>query len=177
MKTEITRPGTLPAVLLHAPGWQPNEVRRVSYEMNEWRAVLVTDDAGPVGAVCFTEPSIYPALVVDTVIVHPDRPVTEAQLLSLALPILRQYATRFRATKIVFEAAGEGLRKALADHDAKEEAVTMSVGMDSPCPAFVAEQPVEAVSQPAFLCPCGKSYPKKNYLTNHQKHCANAKGT
>jgi hypothetical protein len=109
---------------------------------------------------------------VDTVIVHPDRPGTEAQIIALALPILRQYAARFKAQRIVFEAAGVALRKALAAYSAREDAVTMSLGLTD-------ESPVgnEVVAAPSFSCPCGKAYPKQNYLTNHKKHCAVAKGT
>jgi hypothetical protein len=173
MRTEMTRPGILPHVLLHAHGWQTDEVRRVSFDMPEWKAILISDETGPIGAACFTEPSIYDTLVVDTIVLHPDRPGTEGVVLSVCLPVLTKYAVRFKAKRIVFEAVGPKLRAALAAYDAREDSATLSVGVGGFVEPVFKDPEIETPLAAAFSCECGKSYPKQNYLTNHQKACKN----
>lgn len=134
MQADFTRPGVLPRELLHAGAWNAEAVRKVSFDDPSWRAVLVSDDAGPVGAVCFSEPSIHAYLIVDAVVLHPEREGSAAQLgavVEAALPFLRSAAQRFKATRIVFDAATPALRALLGRYDAREESVTLSIALDA----------------------------------------------
>jgi hypothetical protein len=174
MKTQLTRPGTLPTVLLESVGWNAEAVRRVSFENVTWRCVLVTDDEGPVGALCFQEPDIYPHLVVDTVVLHPERRQSRdqlAQLMAVAMPVLRQYAQKFKATRIVFEAVSPQLQALLsAVYQPREESVSLSIGIDEAI-HLVALTPEVVVASSTFDCSCGRSFPKANHLTNHKRFC------
>lgn len=181
MQTQLTRPGVLPSVLLESVGWKAEAVRRVSFDNVAWRAVLVTDENGPVGALCFNEPDVYPHLVVDAVVMHPERAGSTAQMaemLAAALPVVRACAAKFKATRIVFDTTSLMLRQVLAAYGAQEESVSLSIGLtDMDHIAIIAPEPIaqEVSEYGVFTSPCGRVAKSKAGQVGHERHCAKCK--
>lgn len=177
MNTQLTRPGTLPSVLLNGSTWNPEAVRRVSFEDSAWRAILVSDETGPVGAVCYSEPSIAPNITVDAVVMDPERAASEGQwqaVIEAAMPMLRAAALRFRATRIVFEAASPMLRSVLNGYGAREDSVTLSIGLEVVEP-ILQEIVVPAATPMVLLSKCGRPCASKAGLAAHERHCQKCK--
>lgn len=181
MQTSVTRPGVLPSVLLHSSPWNAEAVRKVSFEDPTWRAILVSDETGPVGALCYSEPSIHAQITVDTVVMHPERAASAEQIrgvLDVCLPILRTVAERFRAKRIVFEAMLPALREVLAGYGAREDSVTLSISATDALTVTVAELPKAAelsVQSPEYAAKCGRPCASQAGKAAHERHCQNCK--
>jgi hypothetical protein len=174
----------------------------VSFEDASWRAILVSDETGPVGAVCYSEPSIYPQITVDAVVLHPERAGNVAQvaaLLEACLPILRQVALRFKAQRIVFETVPPTLRGVLDGYGAREDSITLSIPaievavpkpptisvgiFDEPETVVIhksaavgtTEEMMAKIIAPETVARCGRQLLSKAGRVGHERHCQKCK--
>lgn len=174
MRVDLTRPGVLPTTLLESSTWNTEAVRKISFDDPTWRAIIVTDETGPVGAVCYSEPSISAQITVDAVVMHPERrsPQQWAAVVEAALPMLRSAAVRFRAKRIVWEAVAPELCSVLYGYGARDESVTLSMGIEASEPVVL-----EKVAAPleGLTAPCGRVCASHAGVSAHARHCEKCK--